>query len=59
MQFTLSTATTSGKANNTSYPNQVLVNSANALQTAVSFDHVCGTFENQQRSIYNLSLIHI
>lgn len=53
MQFTLSTATTSGKANNTSYPNQVLVNSANALQTAVSFDHVCGTFENQQRSIYN------
>lgn len=53
MQFTLSTATTSGKANNTSYPNQVLVNSANALQTAVSFDHVCGTFENQQRSIHN------
>lgn len=53
MQFTLSTATTTGKANNTSYPNQVLVNSANALQTAVSFDHVCGTFENQQRSIYN------
>ncbi|MPQ35072.1 phage/plasmid primase, P4 family [Limosilactobacillus fermentum] len=53
MQFTLSTAVTSGKANNTTYPNQVLVNSATALQTAVSFDHVCGTFENQQRSIHS------
>lgn len=53
MQFTLSTATTSGKANNTSYPNQVQVDSAEALQKAVSTDHVCGTFENQQRAINN------
>lgn len=53
MQFTLSTATTSGKANNTSYPNQIQVDSAQALQKAVSVDHVCGSFENQQRSINN------
>lgn len=53
MQFTLSTATTSGKANNTTYPNQVQVDSAEALQKAVSTDHVCGTFENQQRAINN------
>lgn len=53
MQFTLSTATTNGKANNTTYPNQVQVDSAEALQKAVSTDHVCGTFENQQRAINN------
>lgn len=53
MQFTLSTASVTGQANNASYPHQVQVDSAEALQQAVAYDHVCGTFEKQQRSINN------
>lgn len=53
MQFTLSTAKVTGQASNTRYPNQVVINSAQDLQAAVTHDHVCGQFKNHQRNIAN------
>lgn len=53
MHFTLSVANVSEQANNTFYPNLIQISSATDLQKAVTHDHVCGTFKNQQRSVNN------
>lgn len=53
MHLTLSVANVSKQANNTFYPNLIQISSATDLQKAVTHDHVCGTFKNQQRSVNN------
>lgn len=53
MHFTLSTATSAGQASNTVYPNQLTITTAEELEQAVRYDHVCGQFQNNQRNIAN------
>ncbi|MHA7793658.1 phage/plasmid primase, P4 family [Lactobacillus gasseri] len=53
MHFTLSTAANSGQASNTIYPHQQTITSAQELEQAVHYDHVCGQFKNNQRTIAN------
>ena len=53
MHFTLSTATVTGQASNTSYPQQINITNQDELAKAVSHDHVCGIFKSNQRNIGN------
>lgn len=53
MHFTLSTAVNSGQASNTIYPHQQAITNAQELEQAVHYDHVCGQFKNNQRTIAN------
>ncbi len=53
MHFTLSTATSAGQANNTTYPRQLTITNVKDLEQAVHYDHVCGQFKNNQRNIAN------
>lgn len=53
MHFTLSTATNSGQASNTIYPHQQTITNAQKLEQAAHYDHVCGQFKNNQRTIAN------
>lgn len=53
MHFTLSTAANSGQASNTIYPHQQAITNAQELEQAVHYDHVCGQFKNNQRTIAN------
>lgn len=53
MHFTLSTAVNSGQASNTIYPHQRTITNAQELEQAVHYDHVCGQFKNNQRTIAN------
>lgn len=53
MHFTLSVATNSGQASNTIYPHQQAITNAQELEQAVRYDHVCGQFQNNQRTIAN------
>lgn len=53
MHFTLSTAANSGQASNTIYPHQQTITNAQELEQAVHYDHVCGQFKNNQRTIAN------
>ncbi len=53
MHFTLSTAGNSGQASNTIYPHQQAITNAQELEQAVRYDHVCGQFKNNQRTIAN------
>ena len=53
MHFTLSTAANSGQASNTIYPHQQAITNAQELEQAVRYDHVCGQFQNNQRTIAN------
>ncbi|WP_418292480.1 phage/plasmid primase, P4 family [Limosilactobacillus vaginalis] len=53
MHFTLSTAVNSGQASNTIYPHQQTITNAQELEQAAHYDHVCGQFKNNQRSIAN------
>lgn len=53
MHFTLSMAANSGQASNTIYPHQQAITNAQELEQAVHYDHVCGQFKNNQRTIDN------
>ena len=56
MMFKLYTARCVGNPKNKSYPNKCTITDANELKAAVAFDHVCGEFENDLRSIANFKL---
>lgn len=49
MNFTIYTATCTGRKGNTVYPNRVEVEKAGQLQVAVQFDHVCATYKGNKR----------
>lgn len=53
MQFTIFTANCTGKSGNCSYPNQLLIDSAEQLKSAVATDHVCATYKDNYRSNEN------
>lgn len=50
--FTLYTATTSGLASNTHYPNKTIITTPAQLQTAACFDHVAAHYQGNQRSTH-------
>ncbi len=50
MKFTLYTSDYAGKPQNTVYPNEVVIASADDMKKAVSFDHVCAKYKNSRRS---------
>lgn len=53
MTFNLSTAACTGNPKNKGYPNKLTITNADELKAAVAFDHVCGTFKNDMRSVVN------
>ena len=53
MFFVLQTANVTADAKNCFYPNRAEIRSAEDLKAAVRFDHVCGEFKNNYRSIIN------
>ena len=53
MRFVLQTANVVSDAKNCLYPNKVEVGSAEELQKAVKFDHVCAEYQKNYRSIAN------
>ena len=52
MTFNLSMANCTGNPKNKSYPNKTVITNADELKSAVAFDHVCGEFENDLRSLF-------
>lgn len=50
--FTLFTATTSGLASNTHYPNQAIITDAADLEAAARFEHVAAEYQGNQRSTH-------
>ncbi|MBG9288583.1 hypothetical protein [Corynebacterium belfantii] len=46
--FTLFTATTSGLASNTHYPNKATITDAAALEVAARFDHVAAEYQGNR-----------
>jgi len=53
MQFVLSRADVTADARNCVYPRQAAVTSADELQEAAKYDHVCGVFKGSYRSVDN------
>lgn len=53
MTFNLSTAKCTGNPKNKCYPNKEAITNSDDLKTAAAFDHVCGTFKNDLRSVAN------
>lgn len=53
MTFNLSMANCTGNPKNKSYPNKTVITKSDDLKTAAAFDHVCGTFKNDLRSVAN------
>lgn len=53
MTLNLSTANCTGNPKNKSYPNKTAITNADELKATVAFDHVCGTFKNNLRSVAN------
>lgn len=53
MKFTIYTAACSGNEANCLYPQKCEIQSANDLQKAVKFDHVCAAFKQNHRSREN------
>ena len=53
MRFVLQTADVVSDARNCFYPSRVEVESAEDLREAVRFDHVCGSYRKDYRSIGN------
>lgn len=51
MSFTLSTANCTGNAKNSLYPDKRIITNADELKAAAAFDHVCGEFQNNHRSV--------
>ena len=50
--FTLFTATTSGLASNTHYPNKATITDAADMEAAARFDHVAAEYQGNQRSTH-------
>lgn len=50
--LTLFTATTSGLASNSHYPNKVTITDAADLEAAARFDHVAAEYQGNQRSTH-------
>ena len=50
MKFTLYTSDYTGKPQNTVYPNETVIASADDMKQAVGFDHVCAKYKNSRRS---------
>lgn len=59
MRFILQTANVTAEATNCVYPNKVEVTSADELKEAVKFDHVCGEFQKNYRSISNFKKTNV
>ena len=59
IDFTLYTANCCGDSSNCVYPNKVEVTSADELKEAVKFDHVCGEFQKNYRSISNFKKTNV
>lgn len=53
MTLNLSTANCTGNPKNKSYPNKAAISNADELKAAVAFDHICGSFKNDLRSVTN------
>ncbi len=53
MKFTIYTANCRGQQNNTLYPNKHTIDSEEEMLKAVCFDHVCGEFKGDRRSVDN------
>lgn len=53
MQFTIFTANCVGMSGNCSYPKKSVVTDGDSLKRAVAFDHVCGAYEGNYRSVGN------
>jgi len=53
MKFTIFTARCSGKKSNCSYPDRREIMSVDELKEAVRYDHVCGEYKDNHRSIEN------
>lgn len=53
MKLTIFTAKCTGKKSNCSYPDRREITSAEELKEAVRFDHVCGEYRDNYRSIEN------
>lgn len=53
MKFTIFSANCTGNAGNCSYPNQLIVDSAEKLRAAVESDHVCATYKDNYRGNEN------
>lgn len=53
MKLTIYTANCRGRQNNTLYPNKCFIDSEEELLKAVCFDHVCGEFKSNRRSVDN------
>lgn len=53
MEFVMHTANVRSDARNCIYPNRVVVTSAEELMEAAKFDHVCGEFAKNYRSVSN------
>ena len=53
MLLVLQTANVTADAKNCVYPNRVEITSGDELKAAVKFDHVCGEFDKNYRSISN------
>ncbi len=53
MQLTIYTANCRGKKSNTLYPNKCIVDSEEEFLKVVEFDHVCGEYKGNRRSVDN------
>ena len=53
MKLTIYTANSRGKQSNTFYPNKSIIDSEEEMLKAVCFDHVCGEFKGNRRSVDN------
>ena len=51
MKFTLYTADCSGNEQNSQYPHEIHVDSADSLSAAAAKDHVCASFKDNHRSV--------
>jgi len=53
MQFTVFTASCTGKRSNCNYPKEVVVSDETGLKEAVAYDHVCAKYQGNYRSVDN------
>ena len=56
MTLNLSMANCTGNPKNKSYPNKSTITNSDELKAAVAFDHVCGEFKSDLRSIANFKM---
>ena len=53
MQLTIFTANCRGRKSNTLYPNKCIIDSEEDFLKVVEFDHVCGEYKGNRRSVDN------